>query len=410
MIDRRTILNRLERIPDAGRWYAIHNASDPDRATVRIFDEIGYWGVTEEDFARDLAQITASEIEVQISSPGGEVFAGIAIYNQLRAHPAHIITRVDGMAASAASVIVQAGDRRLIMSSAQMMIHEAWGLCMGPAGDMREFADMLDKQSDVIAAIYAARSGGDVARFRDLMRTDTYLTDAEAVELGLADEIFEPPTKPAGAATSARALDRGGLALASTKPSDLTTRQTTGPDGQEENAMDYTDLRAEHGIADDVTDDDIADVLSALAASDDDDSAGALAQGDTPETSGPGAAAQLESPSATELENAALHATVATLTEREKTRSEREAAQAKESTRASAVGKGQITPHEWASVWEPFYDADPAKATEQLSKLPANRIPMTEIGHSAGESTAADDADARYAALTASAPTYGKRG
>lgn len=173
------------------RWYEIKNAAGPV-ATLRIYSEIGFFGVTAEDFAADLDQITASDIEVQINSPGGEVFAGIAIYNALRSHPARVTTRVDGIAASIASVIAQAGDHRVMLESSQMMIHEAWGLAVGPAGDMREMADLLDRQSDVVAGIYAARAGGEVAKFRELMANQTWLTDAEAVASGLADEVVAP--------------------------------------------------------------------------------------------------------------------------------------------------------------------------------------------------------------------------
>lgn len=190
------------RVPQAGRWYEIRN-QDGDKAVVRIYDEISYWGITADDFAREIAAISTPEIEVQINSPGGDVFDGLAIYNALRTHPAHITTRVDGIAASAASVIVQAGDRRVIVESAQLMIHEAWGLAIGPAREMREFADLLDKQNDVIAGIYATRSDKDVAHFRELMSTDTYLTDQEAVDLGLADEVYVPPRKGADAAAAA---------------------------------------------------------------------------------------------------------------------------------------------------------------------------------------------------------------
>ena len=139
-----------------GRWFDIRNATGPV-ATIRIYDEIGYWGVTADDLARELAAVTAPEIEVQINSPGGDVFDGLAIYNALRMHKAKVTTRVDGLAASAASVIVQAGDRRVMVKSAQMMIHEAWGLAIGPAAELREFADLLDMQNDVLAGIYADR-------------------------------------------------------------------------------------------------------------------------------------------------------------------------------------------------------------------------------------------------------------
>lgn len=189
----------LDRMPRGGRrWYDIRNQGS--KATIRLYDEIGFWGVTEEDFAQDLDQITADEIEVQISSDGGDVFAGIAIYNLLRMHSARVTTRVDGLAASIASVIVQAGDHRVMVGSSQQMIHPAWGVAIGPASEMREFADLLDKQTDVIAGIYAERSGQDLEVWRDkLAGPDVWMTADEAVEAGLADEVLTPPrqTDPA---------------------------------------------------------------------------------------------------------------------------------------------------------------------------------------------------------------------
>lgn len=181
------------RIPQAKSWYQI-KAQD-GRAVVRIYDEISLWGVTAEDFAADIAGLDVSDLEVQINSPGGDVFDGVAIYNALRTHDASVTTRVDGLAASAASVIVQAGDRRVMVSGSQMMVHEAWGIAIGPASEMREFADLLDKQSDNLAAIYAARSGRPVDEIRGEMAEETWLTADEAVESGYADDVFEPAAK-----------------------------------------------------------------------------------------------------------------------------------------------------------------------------------------------------------------------
>lgn len=186
------------RLPKAAAgWYEIK--AEGGRAVVRLYSEIGYFGVTAQDFVNELSQLTASEIEVQINSPGGDVFDGIAIYNALRAHSARVVTRVDGLAASAASLIVQAGDHRIMMSSAQLMIHEAWGVAIGPAADMRDFADLLDKQNDVLAGVYATRSGGDVEALRALMAAETWMTDQEAVDAGLADEVFTPPRQESNA-------------------------------------------------------------------------------------------------------------------------------------------------------------------------------------------------------------------
>lgn len=179
--------------------YSIRN--EADEAVVRIYDEIWFLGVNALDLAADLDEITAPNIRVEINSPGGDVWDGVAIYNALRAHPAKVTTRVDGIAASIASVIAQAGDHRVMLGGSQMMIHNAWGLTVGDHGDHEDMASMLMHQDDVIAGIYAQRSGGAKDDFKALMDAETWLTAEAAVELGLADEVIDPgsnkePEKP----------------------------------------------------------------------------------------------------------------------------------------------------------------------------------------------------------------------
>lgn len=188
VLDRQEILARIR---GDRRPYEIRNAT-AEKATMRLYDEIGLFGITAEEIGAALADVTAPELEVQISSPGGDVFSGIAIYNALRAHPARIVTRVDGMAASIASVIVQAGDRRIMLSGSQMMVHEAWGIGIGTSGDLRELADILDKQTDVIAGIYHERSGRSKSLIRSLLKAETWMTADEAVKQGFADELVKP--------------------------------------------------------------------------------------------------------------------------------------------------------------------------------------------------------------------------
>lgn len=193
MADQALRQRMLSRRPQArASWYEIRN-QDGDVAVLRIYDEIHWlFGVDAATFADDLAQITAREIRVEINSPGGDVFDGIAIFNALRAHPARVTTRVDGLAASAASVVAQAGDSRLMMSGAQMMIHEAWGLAIGNATDMREMAELLDRQTDNIIGIYAERSGRDRDELAAMVSDETWFTAQEAVDAGLADEVIVP--------------------------------------------------------------------------------------------------------------------------------------------------------------------------------------------------------------------------
>lgn len=175
--------------------YTIQNATG-NEAVVRIYDEIWWLGVNALDLAADLDGITAPEIRVEINSPGGDVFDGIAIYNALRTHPAKVTTRVDGIAASIASVIAQAGDHRIMVQSSQMMIHNAWGMTVGNRNDHNDMADVLAQQDEIIAGIYASRSGKPAEGFRALMDAESWLSDERALAEGLADEIFVPGEQP----------------------------------------------------------------------------------------------------------------------------------------------------------------------------------------------------------------------
>jgi len=171
--------------------YSIRNA-DTDEAVIRIYDEIWWLGVNALDLVADLDAITAPRIRVEINSPGGDVWEGVAIYNALRNHPAEIVTRIDGMAASIASVIFQAGDRRIVHASSQMMIHNAWGMTVGDHQDHADMVGILRQQDNVIAGIYAAHGDNDAEHFKALMDAETWMVGDEIVSNGLADEVVEP--------------------------------------------------------------------------------------------------------------------------------------------------------------------------------------------------------------------------
>ncbi|MGE4297029.1 MAG: head maturation protease, ClpP-related [Desulfovibrionaceae bacterium] len=171
-------------------WFAIKAVAD-DVVEIYIYDIIGQdWlgqGVSAAQFVRDLQDITASTIRLCINSPGGLVWEGVAIYNALRRHPARVEVHVDGLAASIASLIAMAGDTITMAANAMMMIHNPWACCCGDARDMREYADFLDKIRGQLAETYAARSGKPVSDIVAMLDAETWLTAAEAVELGLAD-------------------------------------------------------------------------------------------------------------------------------------------------------------------------------------------------------------------------------
>lgn len=194
-----------------GRRHRFHGSTPPDTtkpraelvtgepvdgvATIRLYDVIdsfgGYWGISAREVAAALDDLGSevTEIRLHINSPGGEVFEGIAIMNLLRSHPARVVAVVDGLAASAASFVATSADEVVMGRNTQLMIHDAWGLCIGAAVDMRETGDLLDRLSDNIAAVYADKAGGVLGTWRAAMLAETWYSAQEAVDAGLADSV-----------------------------------------------------------------------------------------------------------------------------------------------------------------------------------------------------------------------------
>ncbi len=173
-------------------WFSLKNQTDKP-AELLIYDVIGDWqGLSAKELVNDLKAITVSEITVRINSPGGSVFDGIAIYNALRYHPANVHVRIEGLAASIASVIAMAGDAITMAENSLMMIHNPFGWVGGEAEDMRRTADMLDKATDSIALAYAGKSGHSVDDITPMMADETWMTAAEAKEHGFIDKVDKP--------------------------------------------------------------------------------------------------------------------------------------------------------------------------------------------------------------------------
>lgn len=166
----------------------------PTTTTIHLYDEVGFWGISADTFVRDLAAVDTPRVDLHINSPGGDVWDGLAMFNALADHPAEVHVTVDGIAASAASFIAMAGDTVTVNRAAQVMIHDAAGLCLGNAAAMREVAGLLDKASNSIASIYARRAGGTVEAWRGAMRAETWYTGPEAVAAGLADTALDSET------------------------------------------------------------------------------------------------------------------------------------------------------------------------------------------------------------------------
>lgn len=159
----------------------------------------GFWGVSAAEVREAISGFGEGDtITMRLNSPGGEAHEGRAIYNLLRQHPAQVHVVVDGMAASAASVVAMAGDRITMNAGAEMMIHNAWTGMVGDHHDLAREADNLRRISEVSADIYAARSGvGDRDHWMDLMSAETWWFHDGAVEAGLADDAEQYKTKDA---------------------------------------------------------------------------------------------------------------------------------------------------------------------------------------------------------------------
>lgn len=172
------------------------NAVEQGDNVITMFDVIGedFWsggGVTAKKVAAQLRAIGSRPVEVQINSPGGDMFEGIAVYNVLREHPQPITIKVMGMAASAASIIAMAGDTIEVGAASFIMIHNCWVLAMGNRHDMRETAEFLEPFDQAMVDVYTQRSGGDAKKIAKWMDDETFMSGTTAIERGFADSLLD---------------------------------------------------------------------------------------------------------------------------------------------------------------------------------------------------------------------------
>jgi ATP-dependent Clp protease, protease subunit len=171
-------------------------ASEDSNDTISIYDVIGSdpWtgeGTTAKRIAAALRSIGASKkVTVNINSPGGDMFEGLAIYNLLRQHEGHVTVRVLGLAASAASIIAMAGDTVQVGRAAFLMVHDCWAIVIGNRRDLIESAATLEPFDRAMAGIYAAHTGASDEEMLALMDAETWINGAAAVEQGFADALL----------------------------------------------------------------------------------------------------------------------------------------------------------------------------------------------------------------------------
>jgi len=176
--------------PRAKSGYKIENKAT-EESTVYIYDEISWFGISAEQFVKDLNALKSKIINIRINSPGGSVFDGTAVFNAIKQHKSKTITHIDGLAASISSVIALASDEVRMAENAFLMIHDPWSIVIGNADTMREEADLLDKVGGTIAKTYMDKTGKDEDEIKDLMTAETWMTAEEALEMGFIDVIEE---------------------------------------------------------------------------------------------------------------------------------------------------------------------------------------------------------------------------
>jgi len=230
--DRPAAASRWELSPQAlERWNetlvpAAAAAAASGDNTISILDPIGqdYWtgeGVTTKRIAAALRMIGADkDVIVNINSPGGDLFEGLAIYNLLRDHGGKVTVRIIGIAASAASIIAMAGDEIQIARAGFLMIHKTWVVAIGNADELRDMATVLDPFDFSMADIYTARAALEAGVAMAMMKAETWIGGAAAIEQGFADALLpadQIASDPAKARTASHQLEMALLKAGCTR-------------------------------------------------------------------------------------------------------------------------------------------------------------------------------------------------
>lgn len=378
------------------------SAEDKPTATLHIYDEIDSWfGVNAEALVVEISALDPeAELTVRVNSPGGNAFDGINIANAIMRHPGKTTTYIDGLAASAASVIAVASDEVVVSKYGQAMVHDARSGQYGTAKDLRSVADHLEKLSASYAKLYADRAGGTVEDWAQAMADETWYTAEEMVAAGLASRIddsgaradtekavasamacssykFKYFGRPAAPAPVARADNAGACASANISKEgpvpdikeDVAKRLGLGPDATDEEVLAALDKLASTEQED--TDED----TTTTTAEDDSVEAGAGTAVDGKELVAAAAKAGLvlmDPARVAKLESDAAAGALARQTQ---------VAEAHAKVVDAAVAKGKITAPR-RDHFLALMKADPEGTTALLDSIPAETaVPLTEVGH-----------------------------
>lgn len=376
------------------------SAEDKPTATLHIYDEIDSWfGVNAEALVVEISALDPeTELTVRVNSPGGNAFDGINIANAIMRHPGKTTTFIDGLAASAASVIAVASDEVVVSKYGQAMVHDARSGQYGTAKDLRSVADHLEKLSASYAKLYADRAGGTVEDWARAMADETWYTAEEMVAAGLASRVDESGARadtekavasamacssykfkyfgrPAAPAPVARADNAGACASANI------SKEGPVPDIKE-------DVAKRLGLGPDATDEEVLAALDKLASTEQEDTdednttteddsveAGAGTAVDGKELVAAAAKAGLvlmDPARVAKLESDATAGALARATQ---------IAEAHAQVVDAAVAKGKITAPR-RDHFLALMKADPEGTTALLDSIPAETaVPLTEVGH-----------------------------
>ncbi|GJJ23727.1 head maturation protease, ClpP-related [Mycolicibacterium mageritense] len=383
------------------QWYKFAEAKatdgGPKRATLHIYDVIGadpfFGGV---DVNEAVAVIEGldddTELDVRINSPGGAAWDGLTLSNAILRHPGTTTTYVDGLAASAASLIALAGDKVVISKYGQMMLHNARGGLMGTAEELIAAGKTLAKLNGSMADYYADRAGGDAAQWARAMSKESWYNADEAKEAGLATEIDESgkrdEVEAAAAASIAKASAMFKYAGRQAAPPPMSARASDEPAGsepQEEATVPAISKKVAErlGLGEDATEDEVLAKLAELDADDGDD-AGDGTGGGTDDTVDAGKVAELQTAAAklgltiidpgtyAEMQNnAALGAKAHAQMETQRITAIVEA----------AIDTGKIPPAR-KDHFVTLMRADETGTTALLASIPpGTAVPMNELGH-----------------------------
>ncbi|PRQ10625.1 hypothetical protein C1Y63_10550 [Corynebacterium sp. 13CS0277] len=404
-----------------------HDDKNPGVVDLRVFGEIGGYDCDADEIYYDLEELGDIErINLHLNSPGGDVYAGLTFMSWLQKHPARVVGYVEGMAASAASVIaVGACDELVMRPHADLMIHDAWTWVDGNAEQLGRAVERLEKISGTLAEIYAAKAGGTPEFWRERMREETWYSADEAVAAGLADRVEDAragaPAVVERVAADARRVVRdrykySGRAAAPA-PKLLETDMTFISDVAERLGVAATDAKVVLAALDEalaeqattVVEDEPDTPEDADTPEDDTDAAKADALADMAEEEAADDADTPEDdaePLTVTVDAAALAQLQADAAYGAKARAAAEAA-ARAAIVDAAIAENRISPTS-RERWLKAIAADEQGTRERLAAIPVNLIPRAELGTSRDavedEGDALADLDARAKKMGLFAP------